>query len=98
MEKGLATEKELKEYMGSIYRALDTKYRMLKEAFRGMDKDRSHHLTKAEIVQTVQHFSLPIPLDHIHDVFDRVLDKNSDGAVEYGEFCEAMKKYELGGN
>jgi Ca2+-binding EF-hand superfamily protein len=67
---------------------------MLRSAFRAMDEDSSNYLTKDELVSAVQHFSLPIPLSHIHEIFDRVLDKNGDGQISYNEFADILKSYD----
>ena len=90
-----ATEEELAKYVADLRNAIETKYSMLREAFQAIDTDRSNHLSKREIVEAVQHFALPIPLSHIGEVFDKVLDVDQNGNVSWSEFCEKLKPYEL---
>jgi Ca2+-binding EF-hand superfamily protein len=85
---------ELGSYMNKLRDAIEMKYSMLRSAFRAMDEDSSNYLTKDELVSAVQHFSLPIPLSHIHEIFDRVLDKNGDGQISYNEFADILKSYD----
>jgi Ca2+-binding EF-hand superfamily protein len=90
-----ATEAELERYMGSLRQAVEAKYSLLRKAFRSMDADASNHLSKEEIIDAVQHFALPIPVSHIGEVFDKILDIDGDGKVSYVEFCEKLKPYEI---
>ena len=39
----------------------------------------------------MQNFGLPIPLSHIHEIFDKVMDQDENGNVSFNEFCDAMK-------
>ena len=57
------------------------------------DRDRSNYLTKDEIIDVVRHFALPIPLNHIDDVF-QIVDTNNDGKISYVEFCAKLKPFD----
>jgi Ca2+-binding EF-hand superfamily protein len=89
-----ATDNELKGYMSALKGAIETKYKMIRSAFRSLDKDGSNHLTKDEIVNAVQHFALPIPLSHIGEIFDKILDIDGDGKISYVEFCQKLQDCE----
>ena len=89
-----ATIAEIDKYMNSIRDAVEAKYTLLRKAFMAMDKDRSNYLSKSEIVDVVQSFALPIPVSHIHQVFDDVFDKNGDGKISYTEFCDKIKAFD----
>lgn len=89
-----ATDGEISKYLNSLRDQIETKYKLLTKAFQAADKDASGSLSKAEIVGVVQSFALPIPVDHIHQVFD-IADKNGDGRIIYKEFCAMLKPYEL---
>ena len=65
-----ATDKEINKYLASLREQVETKYRLLTKAFQAADKDASGSLSKSEMVSVVQHFALPIPVSHIHQVFD----------------------------
>ena len=90
-----ATVEELSAYTNKLSDVINTKYKMMRNAFRDMDEDKDGKLSKEELVQGVQHFSLPIPLSHIEEVFDKVMDKDENGGVSYVEFCEAMKGFDV---
>lgn len=90
-----ATDGELASYVKKLKDAVDYKYSQLRKAFRNMDKDKSNHLSKDEIITAVQHFALPIPVDHVAEIFDKVLDVDGDGGVSYAEFCEKLKTWEV---
>ena len=88
-----ATTKELKFYMGKLRDAVTTKYKMLRSAFRSIDEDASGHLTTEEIVNAVQHFALPIPLTHIHEIFAG-MDADGNGKVSYQEFADRIQGFD----
>jgi len=92
---GLATDHEIDQYMSSLRSMIETKYGLLRKAFLSMDKDRSMSLTKEEIVEGLQNFCIPVPRNHIGQLFDRI-DVDRNGKVSYLEFCEKLKAYELG--
>jgi len=91
-----ATAKEVQTYMKQIKGAVDAKYNALRKAFMAIDSDRSNYLSRAEIVDAVQHFALPIPEAHINEVFENVFDVNGDGQISYTEFCDKMKDCDFG--
>ena len=45
-------------------------------------------------MNAVQHFALPIPLSHIDELFEQVLDVDGDGKISYTEFCDKLQQYE----
>jgi len=91
-----ASGDEIDRYLGALRDAVDTKYKMLRKAFQSVDVDRSNSLTKHEIREIMRNFALPIPMNHVDQIFD-MMDKNSDGTVSYVEFCDLVKQQELGG-
>ena len=93
--KNQATPKEIQGYIGALRQAIETKYSMLRKAFLAADADRSGYLSKEEVVTTIKHFALPIPLSHIYQIFDEILDKDGDGEVSYTEFCDKLKSSEF---
>ena len=56
--------------MSKLRDTIEMKYKMVRSAFRAIDEDASGHLSKDEIVNAVQHFALPIPITHIHEIFE----------------------------
>jgi len=92
---GLATEAEIEKYMSSLRDTIETKYGLLRKAFLSMDKDRSMALTKEEVIEGLQNFCIPVPRNHIAQLFDRI-DVDGNGKISYLEFCEKLKAYELG--
>ena len=52
----------------------------MRSAFRAINGDNDCFLSKEELVQAAKHFSLPIPEDHLHEIFDKVLDVDGNGA------------------
>ena len=67
-----ASTDEVDIYMKSLRDAIETKYSLLRKAFQSADADRSNSLTKAEIIDVIKHFALPIPENHIDSVFAQV--------------------------
>jgi len=86
-----ATIQELKGYMGKLKHTIETKYKMMRSAFRSIDEDNCGHISKDELAMAVQHFALPIPLSHIGEIFDHILDVDSDGKVSYNEFTTMIE-------
>jgi len=89
-----ASAAELKEYMSKLRNTIETKYKLMRSAFRALDEDGSGRLSKEELVQAVQHFSLPIPLTHIHEIFDTILDVDSDGHISFNEFTKRLSEFD----
>ena len=69
-----ATDAEINHYMQALRDQIETKYKLLRKAFMAADSDSSGFLSKSELVDVVQHFALPIPVSHIHQIFDEILD------------------------
>lgn len=90
-----ASKKELQNYMMQWSNKVETKYKKMQKAFREMDADKSGSLDRDEMVNAVQHLALPIPMAHVYQIFDSLADGNGDGKIEYNEFCQLMKDYDL---
>jgi Ca2+-binding EF-hand superfamily protein len=88
-----ATLEELKAYTNKLSDMVNAKYSVLRKAFRTMDEDKDGKLSRDELVMGVQNFGLPIPLSHIHEIFDHVMDQDENGNVDFNEFCSAMQEY-----
>jgi len=85
-----ASLQDLKSYMSRLRNSIETKYKLMRSAFRAIDEDKSGCLGVSEIIDAVKHFALPIPLSHIHEIFDKI-DTNNDGSVSFNEFIDAIK-------
>ena len=72
---------------------MNHRYKMLRSAFRAIDEDKSGYLGVEEIINAVQHFALPIPLSHVHEIFAG-MDTDGDGQVSYAEFAAVIKTYD----
>ena len=58
---------------------------------RGFDtRPHAHALQRAADAPT----ALPIPLSHIHELFN-VVDVDGNGNVSYSEFCEQLKAFDM---
>jgi len=89
-----ATDEQIDEYMGALKKAIDTKYDMLYKAFAAIDGNNSAHLSFDELLKVCEHFKLPIPLTHVHEVFYQVFDRDGDGKVSYREFCDKLRQWD----
>ena len=67
-----ATDAEVDDYLRSLREAVEKKYNLLYRAFEAVDKDRNGHLSFDEVAAVVEHFGLPIPSTHVHEVFYQV--------------------------
>ena len=92
--EGKATAKELERYVHTLSTKVSEKYAQMRKAFRAIDVDKSGYLTKDEMVDQIMHFALPIPLNHIGQIFDSIGDRDGDGVIDYDEFCKLMQVYE----
>jgi len=86
-----ATSEQLQQYQKLLQEKIYTKYKELTKAFRALDEDHSGYLSKDEIVAAVSNFNLDIPVNHVQQMVDGMVDKNGDGMVEYDEFASALK-------
>jgi len=90
-----ATSQQLQGYKMQLQDKIYSKYRRLTNAFRTMDEDKSGHLSKDEIVAAVEGFNLNIPLNHIQQLVDTVVDTNGDGQIDYNEFAASLKQQDM---
>lgn len=61
----------------------------LGQLFRSMDKSGDGVLSKDELADALEQFGISIPNEDFDSVW-RVVDENSDGAIDYGEFMRAF--------
>ena len=94
---GGATDTELARHMEKLRNAVETKYNQLRKAFRDSDEDKDNLISKAELERTVHNFNLNIPVPHIHEIFDRILDFDGNGNVTFDEFVQQLK-WKAGGH
>mmetsp|Transcript_85383 Transcript_85383/g.170442 ORF Transcript_85383/g.170442 Transcript_85383/m.170442 type:complete len:383 (-) Transcript_85383:493-1641(-) len=90
-----ASVADLKSYISQFTTKVDAKYRQMTQAFRSIDEDKNGYLSREELVKAVENFALPIPLSHVHQIFDDVSDVNSDGKLSYDEFANLLRKVDL---
>ena len=83
--------------MEKLRNAVETKYNQLRKAFRDSDEDKDNLISKAELERTVHNFNLNIPVPHIHEIFDRILDFDGNGNVTFDEFVQQLK-WKAGGH
>ena len=86
-----ATQAEMDGYVNILRDKVDTKYKTMQRMFRAMDEDKSGFLSKEELVNAIQHFNLPFPLNHVIQTVDEMLDTNHDGQLSYDEFCSVLR-------
>mmetsp|Transcript_29283 Transcript_29283/g.75464 ORF Transcript_29283/g.75464 Transcript_29283/m.75464 type:complete len:345 (+) Transcript_29283:83-1117(+) len=90
-----ASEMELKRYIHQLATKVDEKYSKMQKAFRMIDEDKSGTLSEEEMLDAVMHFALPIPINHVQQMFAELADKNGDGCIDYNEFCQLLKGYDV---
>ena len=91
-----ATEAELQTYMSRMKDKIDTKYAMMRSAFRAIDEDKDGRLSVAELTAAVEHFALPFPITHLGSLFAK-FDKDGSNGIDFKEFTEALKAVEMDG-
>ena len=74
------------------------RYSLLRKAFRDFDKDARSDgkLNEQEIEKVIKNFMLPIPMNHVKDIFEHI-DHDGNGAISYAEFCKALSDFEARG-
>ena len=59
---------ELREEKEILREHIATKYKLFQNAFRHFDEDHSGYIDRAELEHGIQHFNLPIPVEHVKQI------------------------------
>jgi len=86
---------DLQKYIRQLNDKVETKYSMMRNAFRAIDSDHNGYLSREELIEAVQHFALPIPIAHVNQLFDDISDVNKDGKLSYDEFAKLLKRHDV---
>lgn len=90
-----ATRTQMKGYVHSLEDKINTKYKMMRSAFRAIDADKNGHLSPDELISAVENFALPIPISHVSQMFKEIMDVDSNGKLSYAEFVDMVKNVEM---
>jgi len=86
-----ASAKEVEVAVTKIREHINTKYKKIGDAFRGMDEDHSGEISIAELEEGLQHLNLNIPTSHIKAVI-RAFDSDQSGQISFAEFAKKLRE------